>query len=86
MAGVQLMADKSDRRFFNVADKIPARVTEQCYRNGLIVRPLPTVTTVAFSPPLILSKTEADEIVSIFAASLDEVMAGLTEKELAGVE
>lgn len=75
LAAVQLMQDAESRTFFDPSTKIAPKVTMQCYQNGLIARPLPSVDSVAFSPPLIASKAEIDQIVSIFSKSLHSVIA-----------
>ncbi len=75
LAAVQLMQEASTKTFFEPSVKIAPQVTGECYKNGLIARPLPSVDSVAFSPPLVTSKSEIDEIVSIFSHSLETIMA-----------
>ena len=74
IAAVQLMRDKDSKTFFEPKTKIAGQVTAECYKQGLIARPLPSVDSVAFSPPLITSKDQANQIVDIFEASLRKVM------------
>ncbi|RBP51597.1 aminotransferase [Arenicella xantha] len=74
LAAVQLMQDKDSKTFFDPAIKIAPSVTVKCYQNGLIARPLPSVDSVAFSPPLVTSKAQVDDIVNIFEASVRDVM------------
>jgi len=75
LAAVQLMQDASSKTFFDPKIKIAPQVTVECYKNGLIARPLPSVDSVAFSPPLIASKAEIEQIVDIFDYSVRKVMA-----------
>jgi len=75
LAAVQLMQDKDSKRFFDPKIKIAPQVTAECYRRGLIARPLPSVDSVAFSPPLVTSKKDVDQIVGIFEESVREVLA-----------
>lgn len=75
LAAVQLMQDARNKTFFDPTTKIAPQVTTECYNNGLIARPLPSVDSVAFSPPLIASKAEIDQIVDIFDHSVRKVMA-----------
>ncbi len=75
LAAVQLMQEASTKTFFNPNTKIAPLVTAECYNNGLIARPLPSVDSVAFSPPLVASKAEIDQIVDIFNHSVRKVMA-----------
>ncbi|MCH2190931.1 MAG: aminotransferase [Gammaproteobacteria bacterium] len=77
LAAVQLMQDSSSKTFFPASTKIAPQVTAECYKNGLIARPLPSVDSVAFSPPLIASKQEIDQIVDIFSFSVEKIMAAL---------
>lgn len=74
LAAVQLMQDKDSKSFFAPSTKIAPQVTAECYKNGLIARPLPSVDSVAFSPPLVTTKADVDNIVSIFEQSLRTVM------------
>ncbi len=75
LAAVQLMQDANSKTFFDPQIKIAPKVTAESYKNGLIARPLPSVDSVAFSPPLIASKAEIDNIVDIFAYSVETVMS-----------
>jgi len=77
LAAVQLMADATNKQFFDPKVKIAPQVTMECYKNGLIARPLPSVDSVAFSPPLVASISELDQIVDIFAHSLETVINAL---------
>jgi L-2,4-diaminobutyrate transaminase len=74
IAAVQLMRDKDSKTFFDPKTKIAGQVTAECYQQGLIARPLPSVDSVAFSPPLVTSKDQANQIVDIFETSLRKVM------------
>jgi L-2,4-diaminobutyrate transaminase len=75
IAAVQFVKDKTDRQFFDKSSKISAKIAAQCYQNGLIARPLPTLDSMAFSPPLICTTSDIDDIVDIFETSVRAVMA-----------
>ena len=75
IAAVQLVKDKNSRTFFSKETKIAPTVTQACYANGLIARPLPSLDSIAFSPPLICSKEDIDKIVDRFEKSVRGVMA-----------
>lgn len=75
LAAVQLMQDSGSKTFFDPATKIAPQVTVECYKNGLIARPLPSVDSVAFSPPLIAKKRDIDTIIDCFEKSLRSVIA-----------
>ncbi len=74
LAAVQLMQDSDSKTFFDSSIKIAPQVTAQCYKNGLIARPLPSVDSVAFSPPLIANKDDVNTIIDRFEDSVRAVM------------
>jgi L-2,4-diaminobutyrate transaminase len=75
IAAVQLVKDKTNKTFFDKETKISAKIAAQCYENGLISRPLPSLDSMAFSPPLICTTKDIDSIVNIFDDSVRSVMA-----------
>jgi len=75
IAAVQLVKDKATKTFFDKTLKIAPKVTQCCYENGLIARPLPSIDSIAFSPPLICTVEEIDNIVDLFEVSLRSVMS-----------
>lgn len=75
IAAVQLVKDKTSKTFFDKETKISAKIAAQCYENGLISRPLPSLDSMAFSPPLICTTKDIDNIVDIFDDSVRSVMA-----------
>ena len=75
IAAVQLVKDKADKTFFGKEVKISAKVAQKCYENGLISRPLPSLDSMAFSPPLVCTTDDIDNIVNIFDASVRSVMS-----------
>jgi putrescine---pyruvate transaminase len=52
-------------------------LTEALLRRGVIARSLPYANSVAFSPPLIISDAEVDELVEAMAEALAEVAAAV---------
>ena len=74
IAAVQLMKDARSKEFLDTGLKTASLVTAECYKNGLIARPLPSVDSVAFSPPLITRKSEIDQIVDLFETSVRAVL------------
>ena len=75
IAAVQLVKDKANKTYFDKETKISAKIAQQCYENGLISRPLPSLDSMAFSPPLICTQQDIDNIVDIFDESVRSVMA-----------
>jgi adenosylmethionine-8-amino-7-oxononanoate aminotransferase len=51
----------------------PGPFTEALLARGVIGRGLPYANSVAFSPPLIISDEEVDELVAATGAVLDEL-------------
>jgi len=74
IAAVQLMKDANSKTFFDPSIKIAPKVTAECYKNGLIARPLPSIDSVAFSPPLIINTQEIDDVIDRFETSLRSVI------------
>jgi L-2,4-diaminobutyrate transaminase len=52
-------------------------LTEALLSRGVIGRSLPYANSVAFSPPLIISDAEVDELVAAMADALAEVAAAV---------
>lgn len=77
VCAIQLVSDRKSREFFDPGKKVPFIVSEIAYQKGLIVRPLPSVGALSLSPPLTLSKQQADEIVKIVIEAIDAGVAGL---------
>ena len=75
IAAVQFVKDKSQSLFFDKQTKISAKIALRCYENGLISRPLPSLDSMAFSPPLICTTTDVDNIVDLFEHSVRSVMS-----------
>ncbi len=68
ICGVELVSDKEAK----TADPaLAAKVTRMCQDRGLRTRNVGS--TLAFSPPLIISEAEVDEIVSILGSVLDSI-------------
>ncbi len=57
--------------------KLGALLDEACEKRGLLVRPL--INMAVFSPPLIISRAQVDEMFDILEAALEEVTEQMTE-------
>jgi L-2,4-diaminobutyrate transaminase len=75
MAGVELVADRERRVPFELALKIGPRMQERLLEEGLISRPIGN--SMAFSPPLIVTDAEVEEIVERFDRGLDRLTKDL---------
>ena len=75
IGGVELIKDKAAKTPFDLSEGVAKRMYKLMLAEGLIARPI--LNMIAFSPPLILSNDDADEIVARFARALDKLAAEL---------
>lgn len=75
LVGIQLVEDKATRRFFDPALAKAAQVANEAHKLGVIVRPLPSITTLALSPPLTITREEIDIVVEVLTRSINRVFA-----------
>ena len=73
IAGIELVKDKKDKRYFDKKIGIGALVVKHAQKNGLIVRALPG-DVIAICPPLIISDDEIDLLFNILEKSLYETV------------
>jgi L-2,4-diaminobutyrate transaminase len=73
LAAVQIVADKGEKRLHDADLKIPHQVAARMREAGVIVRPLPTVGSLAISPPLTISHDEIDELVQALTDAIGEL-------------
>ncbi|MFI5382248.1 MAG: aminotransferase class III-fold pyridoxal phosphate-dependent enzyme, partial [Tepidisphaerales bacterium] len=69
IAGVEVMADKRTREPFPAAMKVGTLVQDKCQEEGLIVRAIGD--RIAFTPPLIISSDQLQEMCRLFRKGLD---------------
>ncbi|HWX51381.1 MAG TPA: aspartate aminotransferase family protein [Roseomonas sp.] len=84
VAAVELVEDKAERRNFDASRKIAARLVGLGEEHGLILRALPN-DSIAFSPPLVISPAEVEEMVEKFGRAVDALSAELRREGLAVV-
>jgi len=70
LCGMELVADKASRAPFQPAGQVGATVDRHARRHGLITRFIGD--RIAFSPPLIITKTELDDMAARLARALDD--------------
>jgi 4-aminobutyrate--pyruvate transaminase len=80
MGAVELVADKSDKRSFDITRGVGAYCAARAEENGLITRPLGD--TLAFCPPLIITESQIDEMFDRFSSALEETEAWVTKNGL----
>ncbi len=81
IAAVELVKDKGTKEPFDVADGVATFLMNRAQEHGLITRSLGDC--VAFSPPLIISEDEIDEIVIRLGRALDDTEAMVRQQGLA---
>ncbi|MDJ0387170.1 aspartate aminotransferase family protein [Roseomonas sp. E05] len=81
VGAVELVEDLAEHRNFDPARKIAARLVALGEEHGLILRALPN-DSIAFSPPLVISAAEVEEMVEKFGRALDALSAQLRREGL----
>lgn len=76
LAAVQLVEDKADKRLYDTGLKTAGKVAAAARARGVLVRPLPTVDSLAMSPPLVVTRPEVDQIVDALRGAIDEACGG----------
>ncbi|MCU0839561.1 MAG: aspartate aminotransferase family protein [Rhodospirillales bacterium] len=71
VGAVELVRDKDAKQPFAMTDGVGAVLAKRCEAHGLIVRVL-SGDVVAFSPPLIITADEIDDMLARFGRALDE--------------
>lgn len=75
IAAVELVTDKAAKTALDPVGKLGGMVAAICQEKGVITRAMGEA--IAFCPPMIITAAQVDEMVAIFAASLDEAQARL---------
>ncbi len=73
VAGMELVRDKESKESFDPSLGVPQFMMDRAREHGLITRALGD--TLAFSPPLIISEDEIDELLGCVARALDDTQA-----------
>ncbi|HEV8554552.1 MAG TPA: aspartate aminotransferase family protein [Casimicrobiaceae bacterium] len=82
IGAVELVRDKATKQSFDPKAGIAAHLVRRAQHHGAILRNMPG-DIVAFSPPLIISESEIDEMMACFGRALDDTWAMVREKGLA---
>ncbi|MBM3533148.1 MAG: aspartate aminotransferase family protein [Alphaproteobacteria bacterium] len=72
VAAVELVKNKETKEAFDPKSGVGLYLYKRAQANGLIVRNL--IDSIAFTPPLIITEDEVDEMLSRFKRALDETM------------
>jgi 4-aminobutyrate--pyruvate transaminase len=81
IGAVELVRDKESRQSFDPKAGIAAHLVRRAQHHGAILRNMPG-DIVAFSPPLIITEAEIDEMLGCFGKALDDTWAMVKEKGL----
>ena len=84
IAAMELVADKATKTNFDPKAKVGPRLTKILEENGVIGR-ASVNDTLCFSPPLIISQEEIDELLTRVGKSLDELTVQLRREQIAVV-
>jgi putrescine aminotransferase len=72
MAAVELSSDKQRRAPFDPVGSVSTRVRNLCFERGLVTRAV--YDGLVFSPPLVITPGQCDELVGILQSCLDTVL------------
>ena len=75
---LEVVADKRSPKRFDPNLKVGARLSGLCLEKGLIARAMPGGDILGFAPPLVMTDSEADELVEITLQAIDELANALT--------
>ena len=81
IGAVELVRDKTTKQSFDPKAGVAAHLVRRAQHHGAILRNMPG-DIVAFSPPLIISESEIDEMMACFGKALDDTWAMVREKGL----
>lgn len=73
MAAVEFVANRETKEAFDPALKVGGRISQAARDRNLIVRAMPHGDILGFAPPLVMTESEIDEMVSIAKAAVNEV-------------
>jgi 4-aminobutyrate--pyruvate transaminase len=82
IGAVELVRDKATKQSFDPKAGLAAHLVRRAQHHGAILRNMPG-DVVAFSPPLIISEAEIDEMMACFGRALDDTWTMVKEKQLA---
>lgn len=80
IGAIEFVADKKTREPFDPSLRVAAFANARAYEHGLITRALPAGDSVAFCPPLIITKTQIDDMMDRFARALEDTERMLAEE------
>jgi L-2,4-diaminobutyrate transaminase len=80
LGAVEFVADRHTKRRFDAQLKVGPRISKAARDRGLIARAMPHGDILGFAPPLVISKSEIDEIVDLAFRATTAVMDELARE------
>jgi L-2,4-diaminobutyrate transaminase len=77
LAAVEFVADKDDRVFFDVSQKVGPQIAAALAERGVLGRAMPQGDILGFAPPLCLTRNEADIVVKATIDAVNTVFSRL---------
>lgn len=74
MGAIEFVGDRDNKKRFDPLLKVGARISKAARDRGLIARPMPHGDILGFAPPLVTTKSDIDEIISITESAVRSVM------------
>ena len=84
VGAIELVEDKAAHKNFDPAKKVGGRLAKHGEANGVILRAMVN-DSIGFSPPLVITKTEVDEMIDRTAKALDATMVELRRESIVAV-
>jgi len=82
IGAIEIVRDKATKASFDPKAGVAAYLVRRAQHHGAILRNMPG-DIVAFSPPLVITEAEIDEMLGCFGRALDDTWAMVKEKGLA---
>jgi putrescine aminotransferase len=70
IGAIELVKNKQTREFFDDRGDVGTLCRDICFNNGLIMRAVED--TMVISPPLVITQTQTDELLSLVSDCLDQ--------------
>jgi L-2,4-diaminobutyrate transaminase len=83
MGAIEFVADPARKTRFPISAKVGARMSQAARDRGLIARAMPHGDILGFAPPLVVTKSEIDDMVEIARAAVGHVLDELVREGLA---
>ncbi len=80
IAAIELVQNKATKKPFPLELKVAPGMAQLCIQEGLISRSLPQSNAMAFSPPLVITETECDEVIAKFSRALNQLTDNLVKE------